>query len=371
MSTIRYDCQPAGHDAQTMSPHDFSLFDLDYELPEDRVAQAPLARRDDSRMLIVNRQFSSLHHSNIRDFPHHLEAGDLLVLNDTRVLPARFTATRTSGGRVHGLFLEDLRAAEWLVMLEGSRRLRVGETLCFEGSSPVTFVLAERQAEGKWRIQVQCNEPANAVLERVGRTPLPPYIGRKNADQDSESRDRERYQTVYARSPGAVAAPTAGLHLSDEVLARIRERGVSIAYVTLHVGAGTFKPIAVSDVAAHPMHSERFAIPDETIAAWQKCRNQGHRVVAVGTTVVRVLESVLGTGRDSSIRSGSTNLFIYPPYRITTVDAMLTNFHLPRSTLLALVMAFAGLELIRVAYRHAIDSCCYRFYSYGDAMLIE
>ena len=354
-----------------MSLHDFSLLDLNYELPDELVAQAPLAQRDGARMLIVNRHAGSLHYANIRFLPHQLEAGDLLVLNDTRVLPARFTATRKSGGRVHGLFLEETRPAEWLVMIEGSRRLRVGETLCFEGgSSPFTFVLSERQAEGKWRIEVQCNQPAVAVLECVGRTPLPPYVDRKNASKEAESCDRERYQTVYARSPGAVAAPTAGLHLSDEVLTRIRERGVSIAFVTLHVGAGTFKPIAVSDVAAHPMHSEQFAIPDETIAAWRNCRAQGHRVVAVGTTVVRVLESVLGTGRDSSIRSGSTNLFIYPPYRITTVDAMLTNFHLPRSTLLALVMAFAGVELIRVAYRHAIDSC-YRFYSYGDAMFIE
>lgn len=354
-----------------MSLGDFSLLDLEYELPQGLVAQAPLARRDDSRMLIVNRQFGTLHAANIRLFPDQLDAGDLLVLNDTRVLPARFTARRNSGGRVNGLFLEETRPGDWLVMLEGSRRLRTGETLGFENSAtPVRFVLRERQAEGQWRIELESNEPAATVLECVGRTPLPPYIGRKKPHPEADSCDRERYQTVYARAPGAVAAPTAGLHLSHEILTRIRERGVSIAYVTLHVGAGTFKPIAVDRITDHVMHSERFEVSEETIEAWKACRERRGRVVAVGTTVVRVLESVLGAGRDGSIRSGSTNLFIYPPYRIATVDALLTNFHLPQSTLLALVMTFAGVEQIRTAYRYAIDSC-HRFYSYGDAMLIQ
>jgi len=354
-----------------MMQQPFSITDLDYDLPEDLIAQIPLARRDDSRMLIVNRSAGSLRDALIRDFPELLHPGDLVILNDTRVLPARFTAIRRTGGRVHGLFLEEAKPSQWLVMLEGSRRLRVGETLTLENAtSPIAVALRERLSDGQWYVDVQSDEPADVILGRVGRTPLPPYIARKHGGPDVEPADRQRYQTVYARMPGAVAAPTAGLHLTESILARIRDRGVQIGFVTLHVGAGTFKPISVNDLAAHPMHSERFSVPEETIAAWRECRQRGGRVVAVGTTVVRVLESVLGRGRDDTVRSGSTNLFIYPPRCITTVDALLTNFHLPRSTLLALVMAFASVELIRSAYRHAIEAR-YRFYSYGDAMWIE
>jgi|CXWL01.1.fsa_nt_gi S-adenosylmethionine:tRNA ribosyltransferase-isomerase len=349
----------------------FSVADLHYDLPGELIAQSPLVRRDDSRMLVVNRRRGSLQDSVVHDFAGMLDAGDLLVLNDTKVLPARFSAFRNSGGRVHGLFLEETQRSEWRVMLEGSRRLRVGETLQM-GDSPnsVRIALLERCGEGNWRIQVHASESAEAVLERVGRTPLPPYIRRKESSTDCELGDRERYQTVYARNPGAVAAPTAGLHLSSEILDRVRTRGVSIAFVTLHVGAGTFKPIAVDQLADHVMHHERFEISEEAAADWKECRRRGGRVVAVGTTVVRVLETVLGSERKDAPRMESTNLFIHPPHRVTAVDALLTNFHLPRSTLLALVMAFSGVELVRRAYQHAI-AARYRFYSYGDAMFIE
>jgi S-adenosylmethionine:tRNA ribosyltransferase-isomerase len=348
---------------------EFSIGDLDYHLPKELIAHAPLPRRDDSRLLVVNRQKRSLQDATMRDFPSMLNGGDLLVLNDTRVLPARFTAFRETGGRVGGLFLEEERSGQWRAMLEGSRRLRIGETIRLGADlNFVDLTLVESLEEGQWRIKVGSSEPATEILERFGQTPLPPYINREGDKRDLEKSDRDRYQTVYARVPGAVAAPTAGLHLSVQILAEIRDRGVSIAYVTLHVGPGTFKPISAERLADHVMHYEHFEIPDATVLACKNCRARGGRVVAVGTTVVRALESVMG-GEQQSAKIGSTNLFIYPPYRVTAVDALLTNFHLPRSTLLALVMAFAGIDLTREAYRHAIEKR-YRFYSYGDAMFI-
>ncbi len=350
---------------------DFSTEELHYVLPEELIAQSPLERRDDSRMLVISRRERSLRDAGVRDFPSLLNAGDLLVLNDTRVLPARFTAVRKSGGRVHGLFLEEERASCWRVMLEGSRRLRIGESLRLgESSDAVELTLRERCDDGQWRLEVGSTLTAPQILHRVGQTPLPPYISRRESTAGIDSTDRERYQTVYARAPGAVAAPTAGLHLSQQILDGVRQRGVSIAFVTLHVGVGTFKPIAASRLADHVMHHERFEMPDDTVTAWKECRARGGRVVAVGTTVVRVLESVLGEGNNQAARSGTTNIFIHPPHRLTAVDALLTNFHLPRSTLLALVMAFAGIDLTRRAYAHAVESR-YRFYSYGDAMFIE
>lgn len=352
-----------------MQDHEFSIRQLDYDLPEELIAQSPPPRRDDSRLLVVNRKLKSFRDATIRDFPLLLNAGDLLVLNNTRVLPARFTAFRATGGRVGGLFLEEERPGCWKVMLEGSRRLRIGEKLRLgEGSNSVNLALLELLGEGRWKIETGSSEPAAEILERFGQTPLPPYIQRKGSN-DLEQADRERYQTVYARVPGAVAAPTAGLHLSTEILDGIRNHGVSIAFVTLHVGPGTFKPIATERLSDHVMHHERFEIPEETIREYRSCRQRGGRVVAAGTTVVRVLESVMGQGKETQTR-GSTALFIYPPYHLTAIDALLTNFHLPRSTLLALVMAFAGIEFSRQAYRYAIDRR-YRFYSYGDAMFIE
>lgn len=349
----------------------FSLRDLEYDLPTELIAQSPLPRRDDSRMLVVRRSDRSLRDAGVAEFPSLLQPDDLLVLNDTRVLPARFTAVRRTGGKVGGLFLEEAQPGVWEVMLEGSRRLKPEEVLHFRGREPeFSLTLVERLAEGRWTARVMPELPAAEVLAYVGSTPLPPYIHRSDEALDFGRADVERYQTVYARNAGAVAAPTAGLHLSNELLARIQERGVHIAFVTLHVGLGTFKPISALSLADHVMHHERFEIPDESVAAWNECRRRGGRVVAIGTTVVRVLESVLGLGKDASIRRGSTNLFAYPPYQVSAVDALLTNFHLPQSTLLALVMAFAGVDLTRTAYAHAI-SRKYRFFSYGDAMFLE
>ena len=356
---------------------------LDYELPTGLVAQTPPAHRDDARLLVVDRVRATLCDRMIRDLPSLLSPGDLLVVNNTRVLPARFQCQRITGGAIRGLFVEDKGSGIWRVMLEGSRRLRVNERLVFNEPrgtwQPITMELVERLAEGHWLVSVDRRDSASAILDRVGHTPLPPYIARKKEEASQTiCDDSERYQTVYARVPGAIAAPTAGLHFTDALLDSIRQRGIACAGVTLHVGVGTFKPIATERIADHVMHKEWFALPTSAAQAIVACRQRRGRVVAVGTTSLRVLESVARTSTPSSgdqegapvrASSGWTDLFVYPPYRVSAVDALLTNFHLPKSTLLALVMAFAGIDLTRKAYAHAI-AAAYRFYSYGDAMLI-
>jgi len=335
-------------------------------------------------MLVVDRTSDTLRDAAIPDLPGVLRTGDLLVLNDTRVRPAKLLAHRKTGGTVGGLFLEEESRGVWRVLLEGSRRLRVGERLEADehgrrAASGVELELLERLDEGQWRARVCADARLEDILDRIGQTPLPPYIRRPAHDYDADQIDRERYQTVYAKAPGAVAAPTAGLHLTQAILDRIQERQVAIATVTLHVGLGTFKPIIADDLADHVMHSEEYEVSETAVRAILDCRARGGRVVAVGTTTVRVLETlalsianrqspIANSAVASSLR-GSTDLLIYPPYRFRLVDALLTNFHLPRSTLLALVMAFAGIEPTRRAYAHAI-SRRYRFFSYGDAMLI-
>ena len=352
----------------------FSLDALAFELPESLIAQQPLAERDASRLLVVDRASGELVDAHIRDLPDWLLANDLLVLNDTRVLPARFFAHRASGGSVGGLFLDEVSPGRWHVMLEGSRRLKTGETLTAVSpdGGDVRLTLVDRIDGGNWSLDVAPVGPVEEVLSRIGRTPLPPYIRRDRDGAEDDTADRLRYQTVYAASPGAIAAPTAGLHLTPELLERVRGDGVATAFVTLHVGAGTFQPIRGSDLASHVMHTERYALSNDVESAVGQCRSRGGRIVAVGTTSVRVLESAAAdpdSGRIVAATSGSTDIFIYPPYRFAVVDALLTNFHLPKSTLLALVMAMGGVETIRRAYSHAVEQK-YRFYSYGDAMLI-
>jgi len=362
-----------GRAAPKSGDRGFSVSDLDCALPDDLIAQHPLPNREDSRLLVVDRATGTLNDRGVTDLPDLLTPGDLLILNDTRVLPAKFTARRRTGGRVRGLFVLEERPGDWRVMLEGSRRLRAGESLdvIAAGKAAGTMRLLDQYGQGEWRVAVNCRGTVEQVLERIGQTPLPPYIKRDNGDRTTDLEDRARYQTVYARRDGAVAAPTAGLHLTDSLLERIGEAGVVIAYVTLHVGLGTFKPIDVAEITQHEMHSERYEVTEETARGVRQCRERGGRVVAVGTTAVRTLESsaVPGLQRVVQAGSGATDLFIYPPYDFRVVDVMMTNFHLPRSTLLALVMAFAGMDLARRAYEHAIAER-YRFYSYGDAMLI-
>lgn len=341
--------------------------ELQYDLPPELIAQRPADPRDASRLLVLDRRTRQTGHHRFSDICAFLRSGDVLVLNNTRVIPARFFCRRQTGGRVEGLFLRDAGDG-WNVLLKPSARLTVGERLACAGAD-LELVLIEQRLRGQWLVRPEPPTPWLELLERIGQPPLPPYVRPDSAGREGapDELDRARYQTVYAERPGAVAAPTAGLHFTPELLRAIAECGVKVAQVTLHVGLGTFAPIDVEDLSAHKMHSESFEVHDDALAAIRAARAAGGRIVAVGTTAVRVLESL--PTLEVAGRSGSTEIFIYPPYRFRHVDALITNFHLPGSTLLALVMAFATPELIQSAYREAI-SRRYRFYSYGDAMLI-
>lgn len=336
----------------------------DYELPPELVAQQPASERDQSRLLVVRRQEGTLEHRVFADLPELLKPTDLLVLNDTQVLPARLLGRRArTGGKWEGLFLRqhDDGSAELICQTRG--HLTPGEAIEID-PGPLTLELVQKTPEGHWRVRSSEGSPWPELLRRHGQVPLPPYI-RKGHEGPG---DRERYQTVYARTAGAVAAPTAGLHFTPQTFERLQQRGIGSAFVTLHVGLGTFQPIQEADFHQHHMHSEWGTLPAETVEAIRQCRDRQGRVVAVGTTTVRVLESVAATG---PLRpwTGETSLFIHPPYQFRVVDALVTNFHLPRSTLLLLVGALAGVDLLRQAYTTAIQER-YRFYSYGDAMLI-
>jgi S-adenosylmethionine:tRNA ribosyltransferase-isomerase len=335
------------------------LSDFDYDLPDALIARHPAARRTDSRLLVVPAD-GALADRGIADLPGLLRAGDLLVLNDTRVLQARLLGSKVgSGGRVEALIERITGTHEALALLRASKTPRAGTELRL-GSARV--VVGERAGDC---FMLRFDEPVDAVLERDGSVPLPPYLGRTPDEADGS-----RYQTVYAREPGSVAAPTAGLHFDEALLARLREAGVGTAFVTLHVGAGTFQPVRVDDVSQHRMHSERFEVPAATAEAIARTRAAGGRIVAVGTTSLRTLESAVDDAGRVIATSGETELFVTPGFRFRAVDLLLTNFHLPRSTLLMLVSAFAGVSRIRHAYAHAIAGG-YRFYSYGDAMLLE
>jgi len=344
------------------------LASYDYRLPENLIATVPAARRDGSRLMHVDRAGHGIRQDKISHFPELLNSGDLLVLNETRVIPARLVGVRTqTGGKWEGLYLGSSPAGAWRLIGRTRGRLRPGETLSVHAPAgagePLLLTLLE-QSEGEWTAQPQSQRPALELLERFGRVPLPPYLNRED-----DAADRVRYQTVFAATPGAIAAPTAGLHFTPELLDACRARGVDIAFVTLHVGVGTFRPVAAQHLSDHVMHAEWCCLPQETVTAINATRERRGRVVAVGTTTVRTLESVAADGPLRSW-SGETRLFIRPPYQFQVVDALLTNFHLPRSTLLVLVSAFAGRDLILSAYQQAIEAG-YRFFSYGDAMFIK
>lgn len=349
----------------------FPVRELDYDLPQELIAQAPLAQRDASRLLVLDRATDTIADGVIRDLPRYFKPEDLLVLNDTRVVPARFLVRRATGGRLDGLYLRELEPGTWEVLLNGSGRVKPGEWLMIgPESTQASMQLAQRLEGGRWRVRVRPVEPAEQILSRIGQPPLPPYIRRpRRPDARQLAEDQARYQTVYADRSGAVAAPTAGLHFSPRLLGALQKQGLETARVTLHVGLGTFAPIQADDLSEHGMHSEWYELPPEAAGAVARCRQRNGRVVAVGTTSLRVLETC--AAGDGQVLSGQgwTDLFCYPPFRFAVVDVLLTNFHLPRSTLLALVMAFGGMDLIRRAYRHAVETR-YRFFSYGDAMLI-
>ena len=354
------------------------LVDFDYALPRERIAQRPPARRDGGRMLVVDRHADGLADAQVGELPAWLAPGDLLVLNDTRVVPARLVGTKSSGGRVELLLLEPIgaRAAAhgtWRCWLAASRKPAPGARVRF--GPDLEALVVEREARGEWVVRLSAPGGAlDEALAQAGRMPLPPYISRPDPDTPEgrvvAAEDRERYQTVFAARPGAVAAPTAGLHFTRELLERLARAGIDLAYLTLHVGPGTFEPVRAERVEDHAMHAERFEIPAAAVRAVQRTRARGGRVVAVGTTVVRALEHVARLHGELREASGECDLFIRPGFEFRVVDALLTNFHLPRSTLLVLVSAFAGRERVLAAYDHAVRAG-YRFYSYGDAMLVR
>jgi S-adenosylmethionine:tRNA ribosyltransferase-isomerase len=342
--------------------------DYDYNLPRQLVAQFPLAKRSDARLMVVDRSGGSIQHRQVHDLPDLLRPHDCLVINDSRVVPARLLGKRTlTGGGWEGLFLSADKAGRWRLLAKTRGKIEPGETVTLLNSLGVDDVrlrLLEKQPGGIWLALPESSDETYALLDRVGRVPLPHYIrGGEMVDED-----RQRYQTVYARHPGSAAAPTAGLHFTDELLVRLVDAGVTPVRVTLHVGLDTFRPIGAAVLAEHHMHSERGEINATAVARIERCRAEGGRVVAVGTTSVRILETASASGTLQPW-SGSTELFIRPPYQFKAVEALMTNFHLPKTSLLVLVRTFGGDELIMRAYDEAIRER-YRFFSYGDAMLI-
>lgn len=345
---------------QVLSPYQLRLSDFDYDLPESLIAQEPSAQRDMSRLMVLDRSGSSIFHCMFHEIERYLRAGDLLVVNDTRVFPCRIRASKPSGGRVEIFLLEEIGRNIWDALVKGGVRTGMVLSVASDMEAEVIASKAAGVRTVKFRMETDIRE----MLSVIAKTPLPPYIKR-----DPTPIDQERYQTVYARKEGSVAAPTAGLHFTGHLLERLMSEGVEIVSVTLHVGPGTFQPVRTEFIAEHSMHPEYYNIPLETAERINLAKKQGRRVIAVGTTSVRTLETAADDSDLVNPGEGRSNLFIYPGYRFKVIDGMITNFHLPKSTLLMLVAAFAGRERILSAYRIAAAEG-YRFYSYGDAMLI-
>jgi len=345
--------------------------DFDYELPEELIARYPAARRDESRLLVLHRREGRLEHRRFSDLPEYVRPGDLLVLNNTRVFPARLTGVFPTGGAAEALLVRPQEGNRWLALVKPGRKARPGKAIAVGGGALEARILDYAGDSGERVVELACPDgsaPLEAV-ERLGHVPLPPYLRREDSPED-----RERYQTVYASRSGAVAAPTAGLHFTPEVMQTVRGRGASFAELTLHVGPGTFRPVVADELENHRMDAEYYEADSAVLDAVRNTRKSGGRIVAVGTTSVRTLETL--TSRTSALEeghsggaSGWTDIFIYPGYQFKAVDCLLTNFHLPRSTLIMLVAALAGRETVLEAYAEAVRER-YRFYSYGDAMLV-
>ena len=340
-----------------MKTHDFW-----YDLPEELIAQTPLEKRDTSRLLVLDKETGNTQHKTFFNIIDHLRAGDCLVMNDSRVLPARLLGHRPTGGAVELLLLRDLGDKKWECLAKPGRKMQIGQTVIF-GDGELTATVTDICEDGNRVVAFSYDGIFLEVLERLGKMPLPPYI-------KAELQDQERYQTVYSREVGSAAAPTAGLHFTKELLDAIRQKGVKTAFVTLHVGLGTFRPVKAEDIGQHHMHSELCMLSQETADILNDTRRNGGRIVCVGTTSCRTLESLADeTGRFTQ-SSKWTEIFIYPGYKFKAMDALITNFHLPESTLVMLVSAFAGRENILNAYNEAVKEK-YRFFSFGDAMFIE
>ena len=339
-----------------MKTHDFF-----YDLPEDLIAQTPLEKRDTSRLMLLDRATGQVRHKHFYDILDYLNPGDCLVMNDSRVLPARLLGHRPTGGAVEVLLLRDSGNKCWECLCKPGRKMQVGNEVIF-GNGELTAVVKEVQETGNRVVEFRFEGIFLEVLEQLGKMPLPPYI-------KEELQDQERYQTVYSRELGSAAAPTAGLHFTTELLDRIREKGVKTAFVTLHVGLGTFRPVKAEDILEHHMHSELCMMNEETATILNETKASGGRIICVGTTSCRTLESLVNEDGSFSAKSRWTDIFIYPGYSFKAMDALITNFHLPESTLVMLVSAFAGREHVLNAYRIAVEER-YRFFSFGDAMFI-
>jgi S-adenosylmethionine:tRNA ribosyltransferase-isomerase len=336
--------------------------DFYYDLPQELIAQTPLEKRDSSRLLVLDRETGDISHEHFFDLPKHLRPGDTLVLNDSRVLPARLYGHRVpTGGAVELLLLKDMGGGAWECLARPGRKLKPGAEISF-GEGELTATIADDLQEGKKLVQFHYEGIFLEILERLGKMPLPPYI-------KEELQDGERYQTVYSKVTGSAAAPTAGLHFTKELLQEIQDMGVNIAYVTLHVGLGTFRPVSAEEVTDHHMHSEFCMISGETAALLNETHQKGGRIICVGTTSCRTLESLVQEDGTFVEKSAWTEIFIYPGYQFKAMDALVTNFHLPESTLVMLVSAFAGRERVLNAYNIAVRER-YRFFSFGDAMFI-
>ena len=336
--------------------------DFYYELPKELIAQTPVEPRDSSRLLVMNRESGEIEHRHFYDIIDFLNAGDLIVENDSRVLPARIYGVKDeTGAKVEFLLLKQISGNRWETLCKPGKKAREGARFSF-GGGILSATVAEVKDDGNRIVDFDCDESFFAALDKIGQMPLPPYI-------TEELKDRERYQTVYSHELGSAAAPTAGLHFTEELMDRLRGKGVKIAYVTLHVGLGTFRPVKVDDVTKHKMHSEHYEIPEETARLINETKKNGGRVIAIGTTSCRTLESVASEFGEIRPCEGFTEIFIYPGYEFKVLDGLVTNFHLPESTLIMLVSAFAGYDNIMNAYQIAVKEK-YRFFSFGDAMII-
>ncbi|WP_088035815.1 tRNA preQ1(34) S-adenosylmethionine ribosyltransferase-isomerase QueA [Evansella clarkii] len=336
---------------------------FDFSLPEELIAQTPLADRTASKLLVLNRKTGKREHRHFPDMLQYLNKGDVLVLNDTKVLPARlFGIKEETAGKVEILLLKEEGSHVWEVLAKPAKRLKTGSVVSF-GDGKLKAECLEELPEGRRKLKFHFSGIFNEILDELGHMPLPPYI-------QEQLEEKDRYQTVYARHSGSAAAPTAGLHFTEDMLAKVKELGVNIVYITLHVGLGTFRPVTVEDVESHKMHAEFYQVSADAAAALTEAKENGRKIIAVGTTSARTLETIArdgnGTFRESS---GWTDIFIYPGFKFQAIDGLLTNFHLPKSTLVMLVSAFAGRENILAAYNEAVEKR-YRFFSFGDAMLL-
>lgn len=335
--------------------------DFYYDLPKKLIAQTPVEPRDSSRLLVLGRNSGNIEHKHFYDIIDYLDEGDCLIANDSRVIPARIFGTKDTGANVEFLLLKQVSGNKWETLCKPGKKAKAGAKFTFGGGIMEAEVV-EVKDDGNRIVNFKCEENFFAALDKIGQMPLPPYITEK-------LKDKERYQTVYSNELGSAAAPTAGLHFTEELMDKIKNKGVNISYVTLHVGLGTFRPVKVEDVTKHKMHSEHYEIPEETANLIRETKKNGKRVIAVGTTSCRTLESVASQFGEIKACDGWTDIFIYPGYDFKVLDGLITNFHLPESTLIMLVSAFAGYDNIMNAYKTAVDER-YRFFSFGDAMAI-